>query len=74
MAKKKAAKKPTRKASRSGAYQTQKGGPILNSRDSWLADPFSKTADKVVSAIKKKKKARKGIPSARQKAQRKSKK
>ena len=43
------------KSERSGAYQTHEGGPILNSRDSWMRDPFSKTADKVSRSLRGKK-------------------
>lgn len=42
------------KSKRSGAYQTHKGGPILNSRDSWADDPFSKAADKISKSSRKK--------------------
>lgn len=43
------------KSKRSGAYQTHKGGPILNSRDSWADDPFSKAADYFSKQLKKEK-------------------
>lgn len=46
------AKMKKSKAKKPGAYQTHKGGPILNSRDSWLIDPFSKTADVVSKKLR----------------------